>query len=73
MTSRKKPGVAFWATVGLVVMALYVLSAGPATWMFGHDWIEAETLNLFYAPLRWICVRSPAAANAFEWYVALWL
>jgi hypothetical protein len=29
MTSPKKPGVAIWATVGLVV-ALYVASAGPS-------------------------------------------
>lgn len=31
MTDRKKPGVAFWATVGLVVMLVgYPLSFGPA-------------------------------------------
>ena len=35
MTDRKKPGVAFWATVGLVVLFLgYPLSFGPACWWF---------------------------------------
>lgn len=27
--SRKKPGVAFWATVAVILPALYVLSFGP--------------------------------------------
>jgi hypothetical protein len=29
MTDRKKPGVAFWATVGLVVRLAYPLALGP--------------------------------------------
>ena len=34
MTSdRKKPGVAFWATVVLVVVLSYPLSFGPACWI----------------------------------------
>jgi len=35
MTSRKKPGVAFWATVVVVVVLVaYPLSFGPACWWF---------------------------------------
>ncbi len=34
MTPRKKPGVAFWATVGLVVVLVaYPLSFGPANYV----------------------------------------
>jgi hypothetical protein len=34
MTSRKKPGVAFWATVALVVVLMaYPVSFGPACWI----------------------------------------
>ena len=36
MTDRKKPGVAFWATVGLVVVLLYVASFGPACWIISR-------------------------------------
>ena len=32
MTSRKKPGVAFWATVAFSLPVLYVLSFGPVCW-----------------------------------------
>ena len=41
MTSRKKPGVAFWATVGLMVVG-YPLSFGPAAkiaQLTGQYWI----------------------------------
>jgi hypothetical protein len=35
MTDRKKPGVAFWATVALVVVLVaYPLSFGPACWIW---------------------------------------
>jgi hypothetical protein len=33
MTDRKKPGMAFWVAVVVVVLALYVLSFGPACWI----------------------------------------
>jgi hypothetical protein len=32
MKDRKKPGVAFWATVVVVVVLAYVASFGPANW-----------------------------------------
>lgn len=35
MTDRKKPDVAIWATVVVAVLALYVLSFWPATWLMG--------------------------------------
>ena len=41
MTSRKKPGVAFWATVVVVVMLVaYPLSFGPACWYVARTGIH---------------------------------
>ena len=38
MTSRKKPGLAFWATVVAVVALVgYPLSFGPACWWFSDS------------------------------------
>jgi hypothetical protein len=46
MTSRKKPGVAFWATVVVTVaLILYPLSFGPACWWFS----TTEPLDVFLA------------------------
>jgi hypothetical protein len=40
MTDRKKPGVAFWATVVVVAVLAYPLSFGPACWVSGR--VEAD-------------------------------
>jgi hypothetical protein len=42
MTSRKKPGVAFWTTVKVVaVLVAYPLSFGPACW-FNSGWPTSD-------------------------------
>ena len=52
---RKKPGVAFWATVVLLVLLVgYPLSAGPFMWLYSReyvpDWADAPVACI-YAPL----------------------
>ncbi len=43
MSDRKKPGVAFWATVALlVVLVWYPLSFGPACAVAMRIWFPAE-------------------------------
>ncbi len=83
MTSRKKPGVAFWATVVVVVVFVaYPLSAGPVSWIarwlvdggmisFGQaEWF----LEHAYAPAQWLVMNGPAPLlKAVEWYMKLWI
>jgi hypothetical protein len=46
MTSRKKPGLAFWATVALVVVLVaYPLSFGPACWV--ATWLDRDSEYAF--------------------------
>ena len=75
MTSdRKKPGVAFWATVVVVVVLLaYPLSFGPACWgatrLGPSFWDRVESV---YRPiLRAWYVLPPPAADAIGWYANL--
>jgi hypothetical protein len=61
---RKKPGVAFWATVLVVVMLLYPLSFGPACWITTHAGVGASVVSTAYQPLLQVTFygrRSPAA------------
>src|SRR5579872_2737976 len=65
--SRKKPGVAFWATVVLVVALAYPVSFGPACWKKkgrkkgpgrpGQDILECPLFSLAFGPACWITSR----------------
>ncbi len=53
---RKKPGVAFWATVvAVVVLVVYPLSFAPAVWLVAHAAVPLEPTVTIYRPIRgWI-------------------
>ena len=71
MTDHKKPGVAFWATVMLTVLVLYVLSIGPACWISSRTDAGGSTLSVVYRPLTWGMSRSERIADAVSWYSKL--
>jgi hypothetical protein len=77
MTSRKKPGVAFWATVGLVVvLAAYPVSWGPTSWLLYNVEMSdqaVELVGILFYPIVWIGESSAAAASVMEWYQSLWI
>jgi len=70
MTSHKKPGVPFWATVGLVMVLVgYPLSMGPVCRMKlrkGQDYLCAPRI---YWPLGWAITKSDLLKSATGWYV----
>jgi hypothetical protein len=79
MTDRKKPGVAFWATVVVVGLpVLYMLGIGVLTLLFHRGIIEQDSAayNFYWAyawPARSIYLRSPAAIrHALDFYYGLW-
>jgi hypothetical protein len=72
---RKKPGLAFWASVVVVVAGLYVLSVGPAAWLEDRGAMPAWAMPVvwrFYTPLIWACSRFGPTWDALVWYAALW-
>ena len=76
ISDRKKPGVAFWATVVVVVAVVYVLSWGPATMLArksgGGTWLSAA-VDCFYAPLYWALYRSPQPiVHVYNVYFIWW-
>jgi hypothetical protein len=70
MTDRKKPGVAFWATVVLVVvLAGYPLSFGPACWCADANW---EPVPPIYGPLVLLSDSGPKwIKRPILWWVSL--
>jgi hypothetical protein len=78
MTDRKKPGVAFWVTVVVVVCLplLYVLSFGPACWWFSpiDPLSGASTAPKLYLPIGWVwqkCPNGNPIDRSIRWYATL--
>jgi hypothetical protein len=73
MTSdRKKPGVAFWATVVLVVVLVaYPLSLGPVCWINRNPGLYIQAPRIYW-PLGWaINFAGQAVWDALGWYAGL--
>jgi hypothetical protein len=54
LTSRKKPGVAFWATVVLSMPVVYAVSAVPMIYLHDSGMMPdamQDAVKWFYAPL----------------------
>jgi hypothetical protein len=73
MTSdRKTPGVAFWATVVVVVVLAYPISFGPACWLMTRTGIGRRRLiPAVYRPITMIAESGSTANNAIRWYATL--
>src|SRR5438105_4356030 len=73
---RKKPGVAFWATVVVTVLMLYPLSFGPACWWLSKPVtltfvsIKARRAPAIYSPIGWIARRAGTGRiqTVINWY-----
>jgi hypothetical protein len=62
------------AAIGLpLTPILYVLSIGPAIWLFNHGYVSGmiPILWSFYAPLREMR-RISIFATFIDWYISLW-
>jgi hypothetical protein len=73
----KRPGVAFWATVVVVVLTfLYPLSIGPVVWLADREMLPervAEPLAVIYFPLEYAAGTSNAATSVYAWYASFWM
>lgn len=75
MTNSKKPGVAFWMTVGLVVVLLgYPLSFGPWCWIAScsSSLAASSVVSPFYNPMLSAWYNGPVPIkNSIKWFANL--
>ena len=73
---RKKPAVAFWATMIVVVVLVgYPLSIGPVAWISDHllpAWMTPP-IQAAYEPLFWLSGKNEIIEHALERYAGLFL
>jgi hypothetical protein len=68
MTDRKKPGVAFWASVVVVVvLVLYPLSFGPACALVSNEVLPESILTTVYAPCLYLAIEGPYSTQQAIW------
>jgi hypothetical protein len=71
---HKKPGVAFWTTVVVVVMlVVYPLSLGPVCWITCQMERGEGLVAVIYRPILWTVSDNPAQLSRrwVFWYAAL--
>jgi hypothetical protein len=71
MTDRKNPGVAFWATVVMVVGLLYVASFGPLCWTNQRTKVGGRAIYVVYYPMLWAATKSKRIDDGLLWYAGL--
>jgi len=71
-SDRIKPGLAFWATVVVVVVLVaYLLSFGPWCWIISRSRDRARMVPAIYRPIMKVAERSPMARSAIDSYAKL--
>jgi hypothetical protein len=78
MTDRKKPGVAFWATVAVVVVLVgYPLGYGPIAGLHNREllprWLDDATQFVYWPINYWLYLHGPKpVADAILWWANFW-
>jgi hypothetical protein len=74
VTDRKKPSMAFWASVVLVMALAYPLSFGPACWIASRHDPHSRLFTRTYRPLVRIYSACPRPVQSpIQRFVELWL
>jgi hypothetical protein len=68
-TPRKKPGVAFWATVVVVAVLMYPISFGPACWVSLRKNAGGRLVGAVYYPILWMAFEKNLATRPVFWYM----
>ena len=71
----KRSGLEYAIGLALLLIllpVLYVLSTGPAAWLWAHGYISEDALGVLYAPLNFACDCSEGVAVLFDWYTSFW-
>jgi|SRR4051794_28409267 hypothetical protein len=66
-------GLLRWAGIGVVALALYILSVGPAAKLVDNGVINKSVVRVAYAPLLLADEHWLFAHRFLRWYVKFWV
>jgi hypothetical protein len=70
---QKRPSAAFWATIVVVVAAVYVASFGPVCWIASRTGGGyCPTISAIYWPVVFTWFKSPAIIHYPFWSYLTW-
>jgi hypothetical protein len=68
----RRGSLAVWLVGAFVVLpSLYVLSLGPAVWLYKHHYMS-DAVGIVYVPLQLLHDNCQPIGNALDRYVELW-
>ncbi len=68
---RREIFVGCLATAIFLSPILYVLSTGPAIWLYDHGYIGGE-VGWIYLPLEYLNDHVPFVKSFLDWYTPFW-
>jgi len=68
---ERGPVVGCLAVAALVLPIVYVLSIGPAWWLYRRGYLS-DSAAIVYAPLRLLGNNCKPIEDALRWYIDLW-
>jgi hypothetical protein len=54
----------------LLLPPAYILSIGPALWLFAHDYLSADAVNAYAIPANTLSRYCPPLRDALHWYAS---
>ena len=69
---NRSKSVAIILVVVFLLPVIYMLSVGPATWLYHHGHLGGDRVHAIYGPLILIRDWSPTCDAAMEWYLGWW-
>ena len=70
---RRSPLTVWLIVAVLLLPPAYVLSSGPAAWLYAHGYITDPTFQAYLTPLRYLGRRYRSIAFAMESYMSWWV
>jgi len=69
---KRRHRFVFWIAPTVLLLALYVLSSGPAMRLYWNGYVSFPTIRMLYKPIFWIAKNSEPIGQWYDWYLNLW-